>query len=270
MVAVIVVAITISQVPDVKPGQKVAIYAPGEGYVPGATSQDTYRKFILAVRNKHWKDIGTMFPEEIKAIKSGSQIEVVDVDRLNVKRDYIADPSPGSVPAVVLKMSSKQPSDKDDRLWVPLIYFERAGNASPVAAKFPHIDVTIDEKAVPEPGMKMLVSLKGQRTIPIAKDLFAFEAMIKAGNAKDGIGIQELAKSRRIVGIDSLTPILVIERHTNPILAEGVHAVEGRILGGPHKDQSCWVEESCVIKLALQVVEREAPAPKKAKGKRRR
>ena len=106
--------------------------------------------------------------------------------------------------------------------------------------------------------------------VAAAKDLLAFEAWIKAASAKDDVGIEELAKARRVVAIESLSPILVIERHTNPLLAKGVHAVEGRILGGPYKDQSCWVEESCVVKLALQVTSREAPAKKQAKTKRRR
>jgi hypothetical protein len=270
MVSIFIAVITVSQVPDVKPGRRLAVVAPGESWVPAAASRDAYRKYILAVRNGDKKEIEAMYPESLKVIKGGSRIEVIAVDRLNIKRDYIADPSPGSVPAVVLKISDNQPTEKEEQLFVPMIYFEDAGNPSPVSAKFPLIDIVVDDKAVPDAGMKMLVFLKGKTTIPIAKDLFAFEAMIKAGNANDDVGIKELALARRIVGIDIFTPILVIERHTNPFLAQGVHAVEARILGGPYKEQACWVEESCVIKLALKVVPREAPTKKRAGAKGRR
>lgn len=91
----ILVAPAISQLPDVKPGRKMAISSPGESWIPAAVSREAYQKFILAVRNDDNKNIASMFPDSIKVLKGGSRIEVLEVDRLNIKRDYISDPSPG-------------------------------------------------------------------------------------------------------------------------------------------------------------------------------
>jgi hypothetical protein len=267
----ILVAIAVSQMPDLRAGQHVTVTARADSWIPGAASRDDYAKLILAIRNQDRRRIEAMFPDSLKLIPNGSKVEVIEVDRPRTGGNYIADPSPANVPAVVVRMPGKPAAEDPDRFWVPMIYLAAPG-ASPRAlwAKFPDLEIETDPQAVPEPGMRMLLKGRTIKTILVAKDLFSFQAMIKAANAGDVVGVQGLAKAKRIATVEDLTPILVLERHTNPLLAQGVNAVEARILAGPYKDQSCWVQEEFTAKLVLRVAGWESPAEKRARTRRRR
>ena len=103
-----------------------------------------------------------------------------------------------------------------------------------------------DVKAMPEPGLKMIIYRQGKGPVSVAKKLVHYDAMIKASTASDKIGLAELKKKNQIVPIGEHTDILVIERHLKR--GKVTHAVEARVLNGPYKDQVVWVPEAFTAK----------------------
>jgi hypothetical protein len=269
----ILVAIAVSQMPDLRPGQHVTVSASADSWIPGAASRDDYAKLILAIRNQDRMRIEAMFPDSIKLIPNGSKVEVIEVDRPRTGGNYIADPSPANVPAIVVRMPGKPAAEDPDRFWVPMIYLAAPG-ASPRAlwAKFPVLKVETDPQVwqkVPEPrpGARMLLLDRTTRNVLVAKDLLSLEAMIKAMNAGDSVGIQNLARANRIMAVENSTPVLLLD-YAPPFFP--FHAIKVRILAGAYNDQSCWVPDQFAVKQVLRVAGWESPAEKRAKTKRRR
>jgi hypothetical protein len=253
-----------AQIPSLEPGQKLTLSARSDRWVPAATSQDGYRRLLLAVRNANKEQIVALFPGSLDLLKAGSKIEIIEMDRLGKKTDYLRDPSVGNVAAVVVKTNGS-----DNRYWIPLVYLETSEKPTAIADRFPMLDFAVDAGIVLGPGNHAILFREDGSTVPIAKNMSSFEAMIKAGSAGDNVGMRELFKAKRIAAVDVFTPVLVIERHANPFLAKGVRAIEGRTLSGPYKDQSCGLPESFVGKRTITVTPRKMPLPaKRSKSKK--
>lgn len=113
----------------------------------------------------------------------------------------------------------------------------------------PKADLVVDLSWVPAPGDRAFAySPDGSDRFAMA-DMFAFQDYVKAVKAGDTAGLKDLAEKGRLVLLKSKTPILVVERHTNPYLAGGVHAIELRILDGDYKDKKAWIYEGDVCRL---------------------
>lgn len=95
-----------------------------------------------------------------------------------------------------------------------------------------------DPKWSPEPGDNALTYNKNGKPVFLAKDIFAYRDMIKSLSAGDTEGVNELARGRRLLVLDSLTPVLVIEVEENRLLTGGIDAIELRVKGGEHHNRS--------------------------------
>jgi hypothetical protein len=275
----ILVAIAVSQMPDLRAGQHVTVTANADSWIPGAASRDDYAKLILAIRARDRRRIGAMFPNQLRMIPNGSKVEVIEVNRPKTGGNYITDPSPANVPAVVVRMPGKPAAEDPDRFWVPMIYLAAPG-ARPRAIwdKFPvfKVETYLNTHMASEPGERMVLKGRPNPGVPVAWDMTSFQAMVKARSAGDAVGFRALHEAHRVAMVEDLTPILVIKqhaiikKHANGLVEIESPATEARILAGPYKDQSCWVQEDFTFRLALRVTGWESPDEKRARTKRRR
>jgi hypothetical protein len=247
-----------------KPGDRVAIHAQFGDGAPALNSADGYNKFIQAVKAQDKARVKALWNNGLTLLTDGCLVEVIGVEERGTDHGPSGQQFPVNVPVAVVKVIDRR-SPSSDLLWVPVIYFRKPSDpAHPALSRFPVLSCVPDPEIIPSPGLEMLLVSPKNLKVPVTKNVFDFTAMVKAFRAEDDEGISELEKRKRMTWVDSFTRILVIERHTNPFLANGVHAVEARILDGPYKDQSCWATESYTAKLTLQITSfREAAAKRR-------
>lgn len=124
-----------------------------------------------------------------------------------------------------------------------------------------------DPTWVPKPGDEANLFDKDGESVYVTKDMFAFEKMIKSIRARDTDGLKELAGQGRLVLVPSKTPMLVLKRHTNQFLADGVHALEIRVREGEYRGQTGWMMEMQAARLIPKPPPPPTPASKKATEK---
>jgi hypothetical protein len=111
------------------------------------------------------------------------------------------------------------------------------------------LDLVPDRSWLPEPGDQAIVYLESENTSFGSKDAFSYIALMKAVKASDKVGFAELVSQGQLVEVSNRTRVLVIERHTSPVVTGGVDAVEVRILDGEHRGKSAWISEALVARM---------------------
>lgn len=106
-----------------------------------------------------------------------------------------------------------------------------------------------DPDWVARPGDKATLYDDGDGRVFIARDMFAFQDLVKGLKAKDTDGLRELMDKGKVAFEVSGTPILVIERHENQFIAGGVLALEVRLLDGANKGRVCWIYRASAARL---------------------
>lgn len=259
MLSLIVPFLLITEVKDSisslpKAGEAVVVRAPFNGWVPALTDEESYRKFVAAVKAGNVAAVKGLRPKRLKVFSGGQKAVVSDILEMTKDRGLKAQAFPTNVHAVVLRFPDAE-GMSEVPFWVPSFYCRKTEDpVHPSETKFPIFLVLPDPATVPKPGMKMMLTATGDVSIPVAKGLFDFEAMVKAMAADDDTGLKELEEKKRIAMVEKLTEILVLERHANRFLANGNHAVEARILTGPYKDQTCWVPEQFTATLEVKML----------------
>ncbi len=124
-------------------------------------------------------------------------------------------------------------------------------------------EMIVDKSWIPEPGDRALIYRSDGLDVFVATDIFSYEECIKFQRAGDTDGLKQLARDRRVALVKSGTPILVIERHNNPLIAKGASAIELRILEGEQKDGKVWVYEGEVNRLVEKPIDPSVERAKK-------
>jgi hypothetical protein len=239
-----------------KPGEKFQVHAPFGSLVPALVNRASFEKYMSASIVAEQARIRPAWGDLLQTLSDGCQVEVVETiergsDKGTGGQRYLSNAS-----VVLVKVFDKRFSS-DATFWVPAPYFNKPNEPPhPALQSFPVLFVLPDTEAIPAPGAEMILYNDGDRKpkVPITTGLFEFADMAKACKAGDARGIKELEEKKKLLWVEGLTSILVIERHDNPFIANGVHAVEARLLDGPYKGKVFWIGEQYTAKQALHVL----------------
>jgi hypothetical protein len=240
-----------SQVPGPAVGEIRTLRVDPDSWAPLARDIDAYTSLLEAARTRDSRTIDSLWSAKgVWFVADTRRMEVVSI-RQPEKSWKLA------IPAVEVKPADGKSLPGGGRpgetRWIPIPYLREDNEADPRAEPgMPRIKFTVDRKAMPEPG-KLMTLFGNVDEVPVCKDVFAFESFIKSLRARDGDGLDELRRRGVVKDVPLGTDILVIERHTNPFLAKGTHAVEGRVQGGPMDGKVVWVQEEYtgVIKILV-------------------
>jgi hypothetical protein len=106
-----------------------------------------------------------------------------------------------------------------------------------------------------------------QDSVTVTSNALTYNNYIKFVNTKDVAGMKQMLSERKAARVAKDTVILVLKRHENDFIGDGVPAVEGRIKEGAFIDQVVWVAESLVarpslgMKMVPKSARRAAPKP---------
>jgi hypothetical protein len=114
----------------------------------------------------------------------------------------------------------------------------QALNAHP-ASETPSTSVTPWE-SMTKPGDSGYIAVSGEKYVLAASTVDNLDALIKVAAAHDTVGLGDMMLQHRVLGIDSGTPVLVID------MTIGSRRV--RFMGGPYQYQTGWVPMEWVHK----------------------
>ena len=127
----------------------------------------------------------------------------------------------------------------------------------------PKTQMVVDRTWVPEPGDRAVLRSASEdereQKVFVTTDMFAYQEYMKFLKANDSAGLKGLLLKRQLALVEPGTPILVIKRHKNPLIADGATAIELRILDGEQKDVKVWVYEGDVNRMIEKPAEPDPP-----------
>ncbi len=245
-----------------KPGTKITTYLPSEQAQTMAYSNlEAYLLFVAASKDRSLKGLQAAAKAgEAASVRNGHEIEVVAYHELQG--------SPIKAPVVEAKFLDSVLKGKT--YWFAAQYLRAEGTPLlPGEFSLPLFALELDKEHKAEPGDRLELTADTGTSVFVAKDLFAYGDFIKSARAKDQAGIQKQLESKRLATVDPGTKLLVLKRHDNQFIGEGIPAIEGRILDGILKDASVWVPEFSTQSYKTVIV-RDSMASSKSSGKRKR
>lgn len=123
----------------------------------------------------------------------------------------------------------------------------RSDPPAPFAAPDPNL--VPDPSWVPKSGDEAVVYSEVKSGTLLAKDLSIYASMIQALKGQDGPGIREISRGDRILPLDHMTPVRVVEPSARDAATGGVPALEVQVKAGPFADRKGFVIAAAVNRL---------------------